>query len=183
MGSVYARLKPMTRPVDASSGGAPIQDIETAFRTYASYVATIAYRIIGSRDDLEDLVQDVFLGAHRHLGQLRNPDALKAWLATSTVRLARRRLRVRRLKRLLMVGDVVEEAPDPAASPETRAQVKAIFRALDRLPDRLRVVWCLRYLEGLSLEEVATASGCSLAAVKRRLTKAKLFMDEVLQHD
>src|SRR4029079_16738162 len=68
------------------------------FRRYAPYVATIGIRLLGRDDELDDLVQEVFIEAYRGFHQLRSSDAVKAWLARITVRRAVRRLRRRRLR-------------------------------------------------------------------------------------
>jgi RNA polymerase sigma-70 factor, ECF subfamily len=170
-------------PIAAASGPWAV-DLESLFRQYAVYVATIAFRILGTRDELEDVVQDVFLRAHRSLRTLRHPDAVSGWLATVTVRVSRKRLRARKLRRWLRLdGPVVYEPADPAASPETRAAVSAIFRALEQVPLDARVAWSLRYLQGERLEQVAALCGCSLAAAKRRIARAKQLLDEVVDDE
>src|SRR5262249_6514378 len=58
------------------------------FRRYAPYVATIGLRLLGRDDELDDLVQEVFIEAHRGLHQLRSAESVKAWLARITVRRA-----------------------------------------------------------------------------------------------
>ena len=159
-------------------------DLDAVFRQYAVYVATIAHRILGSRDELEDVVQDVFLRAHRSLRTLRNAEAVASWLATVTVRVSQRRLRARKLRRWLRLdGPAAYEPADPGASPETRAAVGAIFRALEQVPVDARVAWSLRYLHGEKLERVAALCGCSLAAAKRRIARARDVLDEVVGHD
>ena len=50
--------------------------------------------------------------------------------------------------------------------------IAEVYRALDRLPTRLRVPWVLRYVEGESLQDVAKLCGCSLATAKRRILAA-----------
>lgn len=159
-------------------------DLEGLFEQYATYVATIAYRILGTRDELDDVVQDVFLRAHRSLHLLRSPEAVASWLATVTVRVSRQRLRTRKLRRWLRLeGPPGHEPADPAASPETRAAVSAIFRALEQVPTDARVAWSLRYLQGERLDQVAVLCGCSLAAVKRRIAKARVALDQVVGDD
>ncbi|MDX2024083.1 MAG: RNA polymerase sigma factor [Deltaproteobacteria bacterium] len=157
-------------------------DAGDAFRQYGRYVATIAFRIMGRRDELEDLVQDVFLEVHRTLPTLRSAEALRGWLATITVRTARHRLRRRRLKSFFGLTETLDEhdLADPNASAETGALLAPVFAALDTLPVPVRIAWVLRHLEGHPLERVAQLSGCSLAAVKRRLVKANAVMDEVV---
>jgi RNA polymerase sigma-70 factor (ECF subfamily) len=160
----------------------PEMDLEAVFRQYAPYVATIAYRILGTRDELDDVVQDVFLSAHRTLDSLRNPEAINSWLATVTVRVCHQRLRLRRVRRWLRFEPPPAsfDPPDPAASPETRAALNDIFRALETVPTAARIAWSLRFLQGERLERVAELAGCSLAAVKRRLAKAQAVLDQVI---
>ena len=67
------------------------------FRRYAPYVSTIGLRLLGRDDDLDDLVQDVFIEAYRGIHGLRTPEAIRGWLARITVRRATRRLRARKL--------------------------------------------------------------------------------------
>ena len=84
-----ALVRTAPRPIDTS-------DLDAVFRRFAPYVARVAMRVLGPRGEIDDLVQDVFLDAHRGLGKLRDLDAIRGWLATVTVRKARRRLRRQR---------------------------------------------------------------------------------------
>jgi RNA polymerase sigma-70 factor (ECF subfamily) len=160
-------------------------DLDAVFRQYAGYVGTIAYRILGTRDELEDVVQDVFLRAHRTLATLRKPEAINSWLATVTVRVCHQRLRARKVRRWLLLDTESPsyEPRDPAASPETKAALNDMFRTLETLPVNARVAWSLRYLQGERLERVAELTGCSLAAVKRRLAKAQAVLDHVIRRE
>ena len=150
-------------------------DLEEAFARFAPYVASIGLRILGRRDEVDDLVQDVFLVAARGLESLRDPSATKAWLATVAVRTARKKLRRRRLKMMLSLDHApdYEDVTDPAASPEVRAMLKSIYGTLDRLPADERIAWSLRYVEGEKLDRIALLCGCSLATAKRRINRAQ----------
>ena len=64
---------------------APALDFRTLFERYSQYVATIAFRLLGRNDEVDDVVQDVFLQVHRRLSTIR-PDAVRGWLAVVTVR-------------------------------------------------------------------------------------------------
>ena len=81
------------------------QSIDTLYHDYSRYVAAIAFRLLGRDSEVEDIVQDVFLDAVRGIGKLRDPAATRGWLATLTVRTARRRIRYSRLRRFLSAGD------------------------------------------------------------------------------
>jgi RNA polymerase sigma-70 factor (ECF subfamily) len=77
------------------------RNFDEVFRRYSGYVARVALRLLGSDSEVDDLVQDVFLEAHRGLNSVREPGALGGWLARICVRRATRRLRRRRLLVLL----------------------------------------------------------------------------------
>ena len=146
-------------------------DFDQVFRRFAPYVARIGMRLLGSTHELEDLVQDVFVDVHGRLHQLRDPERLRAWLARVTVRKAVRRLRRHRLRRWLSLEQHPDylELADPEATPEQRAELISIYRVLERASAEERVVWLLRFGEGLSLDEVAETCGLSKSTVQRRL--------------
>lgn len=156
----------MARPGDGS--------LDATFRRYAPYVAAIGLRLLGRDDEVDDLVGDVFLEAVRGFEQIREPAALKGWLATITVRLARRRLQYRRLRAFLRVEPDVsyERVVDGAASPEDRALLAQVYAILDGIPVDERLAWVLHHVEGETLEASASLCACSLATVKRRVRAA-----------
>jgi RNA polymerase sigma-70 factor (ECF subfamily) len=182
--SVTALRRPELRVL---RGGADLPDSEPPldfdglFRRYAPYVAAIGLRILGRGDELDDLVQDVFVRAYRGLSRLEDQARVKAWLGRITVRCARRRLVRRRWWRLVRSHEPVdcEKLMDPSATPEERAVVRSVYRALDELPADDRIVWVLRHVEGEKLDRIARYCGCSLSTVQRRLRSAKRLMDRV----
>src|SRR5687768_9978829 len=82
--------------------------IDALFRDLSRYVAGIALRVLGRPDEVDDVVQDVFIAAERGLAKLEQPEAIKGWLATVTVRVARRRLRRRRFWKMVGLDDATE---------------------------------------------------------------------------
>jgi RNA polymerase sigma-70 factor, ECF subfamily len=178
------RLHSVPGPVPHTADPA-CPDLDEIFRNYSGYVATIAFRILGNDGDVDDVVQDVFLDALRGLKRLREPGALKGWLATVTVRCATRRLRARRLRAFLGLDDLprYEEVASADATPEQRAMLASVYRVLDGVPLKDRVAWTLRTLEEQTLDDVARLCGCSLATVKRRVTAAQRAIERRLGHD
>ena len=155
--------------------------LEALFRRYARYVATIGFKLLGRDDELDDLVQDVFIEAHRGLHQLRDLDAAKGWLARITVRRAVRRLRRQKLRAFFSLEAMGVDAPlvvDGAASPEERAHVTATYRRLEALPVAQRIAWLLKNVEGETLDSIAALCACSKATVQRRLRAARLALEE-----
>jgi len=165
--------RPQLRVVEGGASPEP-SDLDGLFRRYSPYVASIGLRLLGRDDELDDLVQDVFLEAHRGLHQVRESGAIKGWLARVCVRRAVRRLRRRRLRAFLSLDTLTHDAElvAPGASPEARAEVSQLYRKLERLPALNRVVWVLRHLEGNSLDEMAELCACSKSTVQRRLRDA-----------
>ncbi|HKE17723.1 MAG TPA: RNA polymerase sigma factor [Kofleriaceae bacterium] len=174
----------MARPVHlrAVPPAPDLPTLEEAFRSHAGYVAGVAYRILGRSGEVEDVVQDVFLKAVVGLVTVREPDAIRPWLATITVRVARRRIRSRWWRDFF--GPQAHGAPDllaaSTASPEQAVLVRELYRVLDRLPVDQRLAWSVRYIEGERLEAVAILCECSLATAKRRIAAAQLRIEKEL---
>jgi RNA polymerase sigma-70 factor (ECF subfamily) len=163
-------------PVSERDAGAKAVDLAEIVRRYSAYVATIAFRLLGRQDEVDDVVQEVFLDAVKGIAALRDDGALRGWLATVTVRTARRRLRQRRWSTFIGLDD----APDyretlaaPGATSEDLATLARVYELLDTLPVDERLAWSLRHIHGDGLESVADACGCSLATVKRRIQAAQ----------
>jgi RNA polymerase sigma-70 factor, ECF subfamily len=186
-------ISAMTEPNRVASAGRPhlrlvghVSDAEsearfnlaTVYRLHSGYVATVGFRLLGNDAEVDDLVQEVFIEANHGLSQLRDPSAVRGWLARICVRKSVRRLRRRRLRQLLRLDDVQDwQQPDASLTPEQMSDVQRAYRALGRLPAEERVVWILRHIEGESLDDVARLCECSKSTVQRRLRAAKERFD------
>jgi RNA polymerase sigma-70 factor (ECF subfamily) len=170
------------RPVGSAEPEALPADLDDLFRRYAPYVARIAGRMLGQWQDVDDVVQDVFLDAHRGLATVRDGGAIKGWLASITVRKARRRLGRRRLMRWLGLESPLEplEVPDTSASAETRAYVLAVYRILDGVHPEARIAWIMNKVEDQPLEMVAEVCRCSRATAHRRVQEAQAALEKGL---
>ncbi|MBI5478103.1 MAG: RNA polymerase sigma factor [Deltaproteobacteria bacterium] len=151
---------------------------EAIYRRHVGAIAAVLVRLLGRREEAEDAVQDTFLVAFTELARLRDTDALRPWLIRIAVHQAHRRFRRRRLRRLLGLDRARDDATleslaAPGTSPEVRAELALLDRALAALLAAPRVAWVLRYVEGYDLEGVAHACGCSLATAKRRIAAAR----------
>lgn len=170
--------------VEAEPAAYDARDLNAVYRRFAPYVAAVGVRILGRSDELDDLVQDVFIAAARGIAQLSEPEAVKAWLARIAVRSAVRRLRQRRLLRALHLSSDAPLDADalvaPDASPEQRALVAHVYRALEGLAAADRAAWVLRYVEGETLEQAAELCGCSLSTYQRRLRRATDHLEKEL---
>lgn len=154
--------------------------LDEIYRRYCRYVAAVILRLYGRPSELDDLIQDVFVEAAGSLARLREPEAVRGWLATIAVRTVRRRLRTRRAWRLLGVesdgGEVV--LVDPRASPADRALLRAVYKVLDEMPIQDRLAFTLHVIEGETLEAVAKLCGCGLATAKRRVARGQRLIEQ-----
>lgn len=177
-------LRPSAPRVTLEAEATP-RDLDEAYRRYCRYVASVCLRISGRRSEVEDLIQEVFAEAASTFDALREPEAMRGWLATIAVRVTRRRLFRRRLYGLVGLGSPAEyEAlPDLGASPYDRALLGAIYRALDELAPDDRIAFVLHHIEGETLDSVAKLAGCSITTAKRRIFSAKSALERRLSDD
>jgi len=159
-------------------------DAGETYRRYAPYVAAVAYRLLGRDEDVDDVVQEVFVRAIRGFDQLEDRGAIKGWLAAITVRVVARKLRRRRARRLFRIeADYdYERVAGPGADPEQAALLSSLYRALDDLAVPERTAWLLRHVEGQTLPEVAENCTCSLATAKRRIDAAETWLRGRVRH-
>jgi RNA polymerase sigma-70 factor (ECF subfamily) len=148
---------------------------------YADHVHRVLYRLLGPDRDLADLHHDAFVRAVGSIGRLDDPDALKGWLTTIAVHVARSAITRRRRRRWLwfLPDEELPEVDSGAASGEVLDAVAATYAVLATLPADERIAFALRHIDGMELTEVAAACGISLATVKRRLARAAArFVEE-----
>lgn len=167
----------------AKSGDRSAED--QLYRRYAGTVMGLVVRLLGSRQDAEDVVHDAFVTAFEKLPGLREPAAFRGWLTTIAVTRVRRVIRRRRLQRALGLlpgreDAALEHLAATTASPQIRAELAVVDRVLQQLPANERIAWMLRIVEGHRLEDVARLAGCSLATAKRRIAAAQRKMHDVV---
>jgi len=151
---------------------------EAIYVRYAGYVNSLCMRLLRTKSEAQDAVQDTFVDVLEQLGSLRQPDRLRHWIAGIAVHKAHRRFRRRRLAAMLGLYDPSQQElcslyAHPALSPDLSAEIARVDRALLRLSDQVRACWVLRYVEGYAVNEVAVLCGCSLATAKRRIARAE----------
>jgi RNA polymerase sigma-70 factor (ECF subfamily) len=151
-------------------------DAGELYRAHGARVTRWVARMAGPFLDVEDLVQDVFVKAHQLLPEFRGDAEITTWLYRITENLVisrRRRERVRRWLRRTQEVDVPIGYPTPLDELERREAQRLIYRLLEGVPERYRVVFILFELEGLPGEEIAELTGVKLATVWVRLHRAR----------
>ncbi|HEV8358329.1 MAG TPA: sigma-70 family RNA polymerase sigma factor [Gemmatimonadales bacterium] len=163
--------------VAAARAGDPAA-LAMLYRRFADAALAVAYRLLLSRADAEDVVHDLFLGLPEALRKYEERGALAAWLKRVTVRLALSRLRApsRREVALEAAHAVATRPADPAGRID-------LVDALAALPASLRAVLVLKEIEGFSHAEIAGMLGISTGASEVRLHRALRTMRRALSEE
>jgi RNA polymerase sigma-70 factor (ECF subfamily) len=148
----------------------------------ATLAFRVAYAVLRHREDAEDVAQEAMVQAYRSFARLQDRGAFRSWLVRIAWRTAlnRRRRDARRASRELAVAD-----PPAGASVEdlmlSREFQEHLWRAVDRLPDRLRTVVLLTAMQGHEVREVAQMLDVPEGTVKSRLHQARKVLTEKLR--
>ena len=140
------------------------------YRRYGQSLMALAYRLIGSRDDAEDVLHDVFLGLPEALRRYEERGSLESWLKRITARVALTRLRGERRANEVPLDERLSTRGGDVADRLT--DLVALQRAIAALPESLRLVLVLREIEGYSHAEIAVLLEISRGASEVRLHRA-----------
>jgi RNA polymerase sigma factor (sigma-70 family) len=128
----------------------------------------LARRMVGNRSDGEDVAQESFLRAFRHLQRFDPARGFRPWLLGITANLARNHIRGRWRRKIR------EEAlPAPEDNVPQDPRLAALDEALAALDPSARAILTLKYMEGFSLEDISRSLGIRNSAVKMRLARAR----------
>lgn len=150
---------------------------ELILRRYNQRLYRVARSIIGDDGEAEDVVQEAYLRAYKHLEEFAGRSSFATWLTRIAVHEASARRRWRQRIRTVdtyeteaLTMNLSSEAYDEAS----RRELGEVLReAIDELPADFRLVFTLRLIEGLSTENAAECLGLSPANVKVRLHRAR----------
>jgi RNA polymerase sigma-70 factor (ECF subfamily) len=174
-----------TKLADALRAGEPFA-VGRLFDLYGKHVERVLVRTIGRDGEMDDMVQDVFLGAYRSGRNYQGNDAqLKAWVSRIAVFTARGYLRKRKRRWWLRPADP-QEIPEQTSnepSPHTHEVLRRTYQALDGMDPDLRIPLTLRELESMELAEIAEACDCSVSTIKRRLARARKVFERIARKD
>jgi RNA polymerase sigma-70 factor, ECF subfamily len=166
------------------------EEFDRLYRDHVDLIYRYAYRLCGEAESAKDLVQETFLHAYQGLKDFRGEARISTWLYTIASRacIRMRRKRKGQPEHELSIEEFVPtsegeyrlQIPMDGLSPEEALQNKELRKALDhaieKLPQKYRMILVLRDMEGFSAKEVGTIMGLKERAVKSRLHRARLFV-------
>ncbi len=176
-----------------------VSAFEQIINRYQSVVYSVSYRYAENQDDASDMAQEIFLKMFRTINSFQFKSRLSTWIyrvATNTCLdlLKKRRNSLSESAYSYDVGyedlggnQNFAEVEDTRFMPDKKAEEAetkdVINRAIRRLPDDYRTAVILRDIRGLSYEEIADITDCSVGTVKSRISRARKNLREILSED
>ncbi len=158
------------------------REFEQLVRHTSDLAVRVAFSVLRRREDAEEVAQEAFIRAHGRFRQIREPERFRAWIVRVTWRLAVDRWRSNRRRQRR------EHAAGPTDSTASIEQIAVaaeratrLWRAVDDLPQKLRIVVVLSALEGHDVAEVARLLGVPEGTIKSRLFLARKRLAESLR--
>ena len=142
------------------------------------------YRILGSNQDMEDVLQETFLEVFRSMSRYAARSSLVTWCCAIASHVALGHLRGRRRRPMVeLTDDLPALAPDAERVTLAREAARRLYTALDKIDPTQRIAFALAVVDGKSLQEVAELTDASLSAVKTRVWRARKELDRLAGRD
>ncbi len=132
-----------------------------------------AYAILKNDSDCADAVQEAIFKAYKSLGRLKNPQYFKTWIIRILINTCYSQLKTRRYT------EDVDNIPEPVV--EDDYSKTELMLEIASLEEKYRVPLMLYYLDGFTTEEIARSLGVTPAAVRKRISRARLMLREQLE--
>jgi len=140
---------------------------------YAGLLKRILTHVLGGTRDVDDLVQDTLIVVIERARSLRKVQSFRSFVIGVALHLAKNEIRRRRIRRFVGLDESDEIPPLAPYDASTAEVARHLYSALDRLETTSRMAYVLRFVHGCDLAETADACGCSLATIKRKLSRAE----------
>jgi RNA polymerase sigma-70 factor, ECF subfamily len=176
-------------PVFAAKPTRTAVDFDALYREQRSRVLGTVRSVLGPTDELEDVVQLVFIEVHRSLARFEGRAKLSTWVYRIAVNVSLQHIRRKKRRRWLMLGATGDEAERcssggrPELRLEDRELLERVYAAADRLSEKKRTVWVLHELQGLSPSEVSEVLEVPMNTVRSRLLAARKEIKSRLERD
>ena len=151
-------------------------------------VYSLVSRFVSDSAEAEDICQEAFIKAYRSLSSFRGDSAFYTWLYRIAINTAKNYVLSRKRRPLasdLQLEDAeisegnnaLKDIANPESNLVTQKLKKAIFDAIEELPDDLRMAFTLREFSGLSYEDITEVMGCPVGTVRSRIFRAREMID------
>ena len=152
---------------------------------YHERIFNVCFRIVGDFQDAEEATMDAFLACYRSLDSFEGRSSFATWVYRIAIRCAYKYREKRPPESIDISESELAERYSPDDPDEILSQAeirKAIEKVIDMLPDRLRDVTVLYFLEGLSYQDIAEILECPVGTVGSRINSARRYMKQRLEY-
>lgn len=154
------------------------ESIETVIQRYKGTVYSVALSYVKSRDDADDIFQEVFLIYFRTKPEFNEEEHRKAWLIRTTINCSKRVVDSTYRKRTVPLDEMEEDSFEFQTKEEN-----AVYIALQALPEKYRTVLHLFYFEDMSIDMICRALDMKTSTVKVQLMRGRELMREKLKEE
>ena len=162
-------------------------DFRRLYDTYKTKVYGTVHHVIGVSDEIDDIVQSVFLEVHRSLPRYKGQSKLSTWIYRIAVNVALQHIRKRRRRRVFLFFKEpdqdrdLEQSEDEGPRHEQRDLLRKLHKLLDGISEKKRVVFVLHELDGREVEEVSELLEIPVNTVRSRLHAARVELTEKMK--
>lgn len=154
---------------------------------YQQRVYWAARRILGSHEDADDAVQEVFVRVYRKLHTFRGSSEFFTWLYRIAINVSLNASRKRKIGEFFNLDALHDRQPAEREDPESiliRGEERSLLdRAVARLPEKQKAVFMMRYHEGMKFEEIASMLDRSVGGVKSNFFHALRKIDRFVREE
>lgn len=161
------------------------KDFNSLVEQYSEQLYWHIRGIVGSHEDADDLLQETFVKVWRALSDFRGESAVSTWLwriATNEALGFLRKKKVRAALQFQSLDALAERTIDNDPWFNGDEAERKLAKAIAKLPDKQKAVFCMRYYEDLPYEEIAAVTGTSVGALKASYHIAQEKIREELNH-
>ncbi|HKJ40883.1 MAG TPA: sigma-70 family RNA polymerase sigma factor [Sunxiuqinia sp.] len=151
------------------------------YKLYSKAMFNVCYRMMNSREDAEDMLQEIFLQAFTKLDSFRFESSFGTWLKTIAVRTCINAINKRKVD-LVYCDEIYDHRPTEEETDAVQLTTDNILKAMEELPEGGRIVFSLYLLEGYDHGEIAQIMGITESTSKSQFMRAKRRVQDLLRN-
>ena len=150
---------------------------------YGRLISHLVWRLLGADPEHDDVVHQVYVNILESIKSLRTPGSLKAWVTGVVINTVRREIYRRRFRKLFHFVPDYSKIEIPASTPAKGVAIRRFYELLGKIGVERRMVLLLNFMEGYTLNEIASMCNISVPTAKRRFQSGKKRLYELAKNE